>query len=87
MKIDELAFAKALALTSAILWIICAAIVAVLPDMMMSMTGDMMHMDLSDRAWALDWTGFLIGLVLWSVIAGIFGWLIASFYNRFNKSA
>lgn len=86
MKIDELAFAKALALTSAILWIICAAIVAVLPDMMMSMTGHMMHMDLSDRAWALNWTSFLIGLIIWSVIAGIFGWLITSFYNRFNKS-
>ena len=82
MKLDAVKFGMAFAIASAILWIICSLFVWVLPSMMMEMSGHMVHGDLSQMGWSLSLTGVLIGLVTWSILAGITGWLIAYIYNR-----
>lgn len=84
MTLDPKSLALASGATATILWIFCSALVFILPGMMMGMTGDMMHADMSQMSWTLNIFGFLIGLILWAVLAMATGWLIATFYNRFS---
>lgn len=82
MKLSAKALSMASAITVAIFWLICSILVAISPDSMMQMTGQMVHMDVAEVSWSLSWAGFLTGWVVWSVLAGIFGWLLAVIYNR-----
>ncbi|MCX2982703.1 hypothetical protein EYC98_17715 [Halieaceae bacterium IMCC14734] len=75
-------FAVASAATAAFLWIACSALVAILPEAMWQMTGYMLHIEISQMNWAMNWTGFCIGLVSWSVVAGIAGGVLAAIYIR-----
>jgi len=83
MKLKPIALGMASGLSFAILWVICSILVAVSPGMMMQMSGQMFHMDLSQMSWSLQWSGFFIGLIVWAVMAGFAGWLIGLLYNRF----
>ena len=85
MKINPVPFALASAITAAVLWIICSLAVFVLPGQMMSMSGEMVHANLSGMHWNLSMSGVLIGLVGWVLVAGIFGWIVALVYNLLNK--
>lgn len=85
MKINPIPFALASALTASILWIVCSLVVFAMPEMMMNMSGNMVHADLGGMHWDLTWSGVLIGLVGWGVLAGIFGWFLAFVYNVVNK--
>ena len=82
MKLNPIALAIASALTIAIIWTLCSLLVFALPSMMSSMTGHMIHTHLESFTWMLTWTGYLIGLISWSVWAAITGWLLAVVYNR-----
>ncbi len=68
----------------AVLWIICSALVAVAPGMMLTATGYMVHAELETFRWSLTGGGFVGGLVLWSLIPGITVWLVAAAYNRLS---
>lgn len=81
MDIAPVKFGLAVALATAILWIICSALVFIWPDMMMFMSGHMVHMDIASLGWHLTLGGVLLGLLGWSLSAGIFGWLLACIYN------
>ncbi len=72
----------ATAVVFAVLWIICSALVALLPGMVLAATGYMVHSELESFRWSLTGTGFIGGLILWSLIPGITIWLIAAAYNR-----
>lgn len=76
--------AIAAGLAFAVLWVICSALVAILPGPMMAITGHMMHGDFTAMGWTLTWTGFFFGLVGWAVVAGITAWAIALIYNRLS---
>lgn len=65
----------------AVVWVICAAFVALMPGAMMTMSGHMVHADLEMTHWTLSWGGFFIGLIAWSLIAGAIAWLIGTIYN------
>ena len=82
MKLNPNALAIASALTIAILWTLCSLLVFALPSTMSGTTGHMIHAHLESFTWVLTWTGYLIGLIAWSVWAAITGWLIAVVYNR-----
>jgi len=86
MKLDEKSLGLAAAASFAVLWVICSGLVALSPGYMMGMSGHMMHADFASMQWALTVPGFVYGLILWSVLAGVSGWLIAYFYNRFNAA-
>lgn len=66
----------------AVSWIICSALVVMAPGPMMLMSGQMMHADLQGIAWTMQWSGFLIGMAAWSVIAGLVVLVAAMIYNR-----
>jgi hypothetical protein len=66
----------------AMVWIFCAALVILLPSGMMTMTGHMIHGNLQGMAWSMNATGFFVGLIIWSALAGVIVWLIAILYNK-----
>jgi len=82
MKLDAAKFGLAAAYAVAVIWVFCSVLVALLPGMSMNMGGYMMHADFSGMSWHMGFAGFLVGLILWSLSAGIFGWLMAAIYNR-----
>jgi len=84
MKLNANALALAVASSVAAVWVVCSIIVALMPGMSMHMTGYMMHSDFSGMQWSMNPAGFLVGLVIWSVFAGVIVWLIASLYNKFS---
>ena len=89
MKLDAIKFGLAGALATAIIWVICSALVAFSPDMMWNMTEQMTHMDFQslghDMNWSLSLSGFVTGLIVWSIGVGVFLWLIAASYNYLTK--
>jgi hypothetical protein len=72
----------ATAVVFALLWIVCSALVALIPDIMLTMTGYMVHAELETFRWSLTGAGFVGGLVLWALVPGITVWLVAAAYNR-----
>ena len=82
MKLDAVKFGLAWAISFAIFWVICSLMVWFMPGMMLNMSGHMVHGDLSAMQWRLSGAGVLLGLVAWSLVAGITGWLVAAVYNR-----
>ncbi len=82
MKIQPGQFALALAISAALLWVICSALVWLSPGMMMSMTENMLHADLANVTWQMTFSGMLIGLVVWTGIAAVTGGLVAGIYNQ-----
>jgi hypothetical protein len=54
MKLNEKAFAFASVITTAILWLVCSLLVMTMPDMSMQASGSMMHMDLSEMQWSMN---------------------------------
>ncbi len=86
MKINALNFGFASAITTAIAWVICYSFVWAMPGTAKNVTGQMMHMDMDQIGWTLSSTGFVLGLVAWSVVVGIFATLLATIYNLFTRS-
>jgi len=82
MKLNAMNFGMASAISASVLWVICSVLVLVLPSMMLSMSGDMLHMQLNGMGWQLTLIGVVKGLVAWFVTAGVAGWLLAAIYNR-----
>ena len=85
MKINAINLALASAITTAIVWVICSLFVWMMPGAMMNTTGHMMHMDTNRFGWMLSPIGFFWGLIAWSILAGIFAWLLATVYNLLTK--
>jgi len=81
MKLNAIKLSFAAALATAIVWTVCTALIAILPANMMSLSGHMVHANLTGMNWLLTWSGYFAGLVLWSLIAASIGWMIAIFYN------
>ena len=82
MTLDASRLAMAFGFATALLWIICSALVALMPGPTMAMTGHMFHGNMEGFSWTLTWPGFLIGLVSWVISAAAAGWLIGWSYNR-----
>lgn len=82
MKINSMKFGIASAISASILWIICSVLVIFLPSMMLSMSGDMVHMQLNNMGWNLTFIGAVKGLIAWFAMAGLAGWILAGIYNR-----
>lgn len=82
MKINALKFGLAGGICASVFWLICSFLVMALPSMMLSISGDMMHMQLADMGWHLTLIGAVKGLVAWFAVAGVTGWFLATTYNR-----
>lgn len=82
MKLDAVKLGAATAIIFALVWVVCSIFVVLLPTTMMQMGGHMIHADLSAAGWSMHWTGFIMGLILWSVLSGLLVWAVAAVYNR-----
>jgi hypothetical protein len=82
MKLHSTKFALACASSAAVFWLLCSLFVLIMPGMMLSMSGDMLHMNLEGMGWHMSFFSALIGGLFWAIAAGIFGWLLANIYNR-----
>lgn len=82
MTLQTTKFGVACALATAILWIICSLLVVLMPVAMMNLSGHMMHGDFSMWQWRMGMHGFFFGLIAWSLVAGVFGWLLTVIYNK-----
>ncbi len=85
MKLNAKALGLAAAGTFALVWVICSLLAFSLPEMTMMAGGNMMHMDLQERQWSMHPLGLLVGLVAWSVVAGLVAWLTATLYNKLTE--
>ena len=81
MKLHALKFGFACAISAALLWILCSVLVMIMPSIMLSISGDMLHMQLQEMGWHITMIGIVKGLVAWSVSAGITGWFLSIIYN------
>ncbi len=81
MKLETANLTFAVAFTTLAAWILCAAVVAVLPGMSMSMTQHMLHMPSGTFGWHITWVGFFAGAIIWTLAAAAFAWCAASVYN------
>ncbi len=79
--IESKKLGMASALCAGLLWFLCSVLVALFPHSMLQMTAHMIHVDLVDIDWTLTWFGFLVGLLGWTILAGVTGTLLAGFYN------
>jgi len=75
-------FAVASGLCAGLLWVICSILVALFPHYMLLMTAHMIHVDITQMGWTLTWSGFLVGLVGWMILADVAGVLLAVIYNQ-----
>ena len=82
MTIDSNKIAVATGLAFAIIWLFCSALVAFLPELMMGMSGHMVHANLGTMSWSMSFGGFFIGLVLWSFVSALTAWVMATIYNK-----
>ncbi|MTI64788.1 DUF5676 family membrane protein [Methylophaga sp.] len=85
MKFNSVKFALAATLTTAIIWVICSLLVFLLPQATIMASGDMFHMDIQDMMWSLTLSGFIKGLILWSLSVGLSAWIFAVIYNRLDS--
>ncbi len=81
MKLHTVKFTIAAIVTTAIIWSVCSLLVFSLPQLTMMYSGDMMHMNTQELMWSLTFAGFIRGLVIWSVFAGVGAWIFVAIYN------
>lgn len=82
MKLHSFKVAIAAALTTAIIWIICSFLVFSMPQLTMMLSGDMFHINTQAMTWSLTISGFIKGLISWSLSVGLSAWLFVILYNR-----
>lgn len=80
MKLNANKLALAAAISFAVLWVLCSLLVVSFPNQSMHVSNAMMHSSMSWQ-WDMQWLGLLIGLIAWSLTAGVSAWLIATIYN------
>jgi 2TM family of unknown function (DUF5676) len=82
MSLNTRAFGLAGGLTAAVLFVLCAAAVAVAPNATTAFAGYLIHTDVSALSRTLTWGNFFGGLVAWTVGTAMTFALAAWFYNR-----
>lgn len=87
MKHEPKATANALAVTVAILYVVCRIAVSLFPDLAMSVAQSWFHgLALSKiSGWDLTLGSFVLGLLTSTGGAWLIGYVFANAYNYFNK--
>lgn len=85
MKLNVNRISISAALGMGIVWIICSVLVLLGPSQMMLMSGSMFHSDFNGHGFNMAFGGLFIGLILWSLLAGVIAWFTATIYNLLDK--
>lgn len=82
MKLDAMKLGLATGIVFAAIWVLCSLLVVLLPGTTMQMSGHMIHANLGGMSWTMTGVGFVVGLVLWTILPTLLVWAIAGVYNR-----
>lgn len=85
MQFDANKLGVAAAFASALLYTVCYALVAIAPELTMSITSHIFHMDLAQLGWSLSWAGFAMGLICTVGLAYLTLWVFGVTYNGLAK--
>lgn len=85
MKIKEMALANALGLVGALYYIVCYLVASFAPDIYKAIAVTWFHMMDISSLWKSAPDGLVIGIVSFTIVSWVTGWLIAWTYNRFTK--
>ena len=87
MKFDSVRLANALAVTTAIVFVICRVLVGWFPDLSFTIAQSWFHGIQLDRlgTWNLTTASFVLGLVSASVFTWLAGYAFAAIYNALGK--
>jgi hypothetical protein len=83
--LDARAFGFSAGTIAAALTTLCAFGIAVAPQFTTAVASALIHLDLSEMQRTLTWSGYLTGLIGWTVGAGFIFWAAAALYNRFVR--
>jgi len=87
MRLDALRLSVASALAFAVIWALCSALVWGAPGMSIMAAQGMMHANPPMAPMMVTPAGFIVGLVGWSIVAGVTGGLVALIYNGLDRSS
>ena len=86
MKLNTLAIANATSVVTAVLFTLCALLLAVAPAAAYAAFSYLFHVDLSGIAYPMTWGVYLGGLIVWVVVMWLVGAAFAWLYNRLAVS-
>ncbi len=86
MKLDTLAIANSSAIVTAVLFTLCALLLAVAPAAAYAGFSYLFHVELGKIAYGMTWGVYLGGLIAWVVGAWLVAGALAWLYNRFAVS-
>ena len=82
---NEMALANALGLLGAVYYLVCYLVASLAPELYKVVASSWMHMlDLS-TAWKSAPSGLVLGLISFTIVAWVSGWLLAFTYNKLLK--
>ncbi|MFT7054282.1 MAG: putative membrane protein [Psychromonas sp.] len=82
MELHAKKFALACIATFFIIGFIASLLLMMMSQMMNGIPGHMFDEHYASMGWRMSTYGFLIGIFIWSVAAGVIGWLFATIYNK-----
>lgn len=82
MKLNVKAVVIAEAVVGAALFILCRLAFAVAPDATLASLKYLTHIDWSPVTMPVNWGGFIVGLIVFTVFIGVVGAAWACMYNR-----
>lgn len=85
MKLKESAFANASGALGAIYFVGCFVVASIFPELYKSVAESWMHMLNLSGLWKSAPEGFFLGLISFTIVSWVTGWLFAWLYNRFAK--
>ncbi len=86
MKLNIQAFTGTTAMVTAVLFTLCALLIVLAPEAAYAAFSFLFHVDLTNMAHPMGWSGFLGGLVIWVLGMGLVAATGAWLYNRLNRS-
>jgi len=87
MKLQTNKLSLSSAVAAAVLYVICWAFVAALPDLATTVTENMLHTKFDDIAWKMTPSSLIVGTFTWGLATGFAVWLVAVLYNRMSRAS
>ena len=82
MKLNVWALARAVGIVTAVVFAICAFLVAVAPEATAALLSYLLHVDLTGLVRPITWASFFAGLLALSIGASVLAAVMAWLYNR-----
>ncbi|GAB1259681.1 DUF5676 family membrane protein [Teredinibacter haidensis] len=82
MRINSVKLATVTAVYVAAVWVLCSVAIVVAPNALRTISGAMVHLDLSQWSWDMALDTFVVGLLAWTLFSWVTVWSIVTVYQR-----